>query len=163
MLKNALPHNLIKYRSIRRLSQTALAKEAGVSRRTIKLIENGQRSGVRQETILKLCHTLQVTPNELLGFHKKTHRILPFLDNTSVRDFRDGIVRRCSICERNLERGEQRHMPGECILYLHEEMHFTVGAIAARFDFSMFVIDAILADEHGRRAGKRRPPMIVSS
>lgn len=55
-----------KARKAKRLTQETLARETGISASFLGHIERGTRV-LSVETLVKLCQTLHVTPNELLG------------------------------------------------------------------------------------------------
>jgi transcriptional regulator with XRE-family HTH domain len=61
------PSRLTELRKRRRLTQEALAKQAGVSKQTVYRLEKGQQSGNRQKSVKGLCEALGVDADVLSG------------------------------------------------------------------------------------------------
>lgn len=51
-------------------SQYWLAKETGISPNNIGKICNGETKNIRLDTMDKICHALNCTPNDILTFNK---------------------------------------------------------------------------------------------
>ena len=59
--------NLKKYRENREYSKLRLSKEAGLSIRTVRRIENNQITNPKIETLETLANTLDVTVEQLIA------------------------------------------------------------------------------------------------
>lgn len=62
----ALGRRLAGKRAERDLTQQALAEKAGLTQRTIALLERGRKPGMTLETVVKLAQTLDVCLLELV-------------------------------------------------------------------------------------------------
>src|ERR1043166_2780642 len=84
-------------RARRGLSQRQLAALAGLRPDTISALERGESSGIRFDTLARLCETLDCAPGELLELDLDEHRV-PILGGESE----DALIR-----ERLGESGER--------------------------------------------------------
>src|SRR5207244_6540908 len=75
-------------RARRGLSQRQLAVLAGLRPDTISALERGESSGIRFDTLARLCETLDCGPGELLELDLDDHRV-PTLGAESE----DGLIR----------------------------------------------------------------------
>lgn len=71
------PNQLEQIRLLTKKSQTDIAAFLGVSNRTVSAWERGTRE-LGADNIIKLCHFLGCTPNDLLGYDEASR--LPKLD-----------------------------------------------------------------------------------
>jgi transcriptional regulator with XRE-family HTH domain len=65
--KTVLGTNLGRYINSKNISQSELARKSGISVSNINQYISG-RSNLKVTTLLKICQTLDVTPNRLLGY-----------------------------------------------------------------------------------------------
>lgn len=61
-----------KLRHHRHMTQKQLAQRACLSKTTISNLESGRQTKIELETIAKLCHALDCTPEELFEFVQET-------------------------------------------------------------------------------------------
>lgn len=64
-------NNLLTIRKATGMTQAEVAELAGLSDRTYADIERGS-TNMRADTILKICHALRITPNDILNEKEST-------------------------------------------------------------------------------------------
>ena len=62
-------------RAAHRLSQRQLAALAGVRPDTVSALERGQSSGIRFDTLARLCDVLNCAPGELFEIEQDPHQV----------------------------------------------------------------------------------------
>lgn len=149
-----LPRRIVKYRELRAVSQSALAKAAHVSRSTLNMIESGHATDMKVSTLERLCHALGVSGDALLGYNSVLVRN-PLLHGLSARgtDPALGVAHSCAICACKIGPREL-HLPGDCMLELADN-GATSTRIGALFGLRTDVVDWILFAE-GRTRRLRR-------
>ncbi len=70
---------VLKLRREKKISQTALAKAAGLSRKAVNKVESGQNRRMEVRTVILLAGVLEVTPNDLIipGHEALSNRLAP--------------------------------------------------------------------------------------
>lgn len=58
-------NNLKELRKRRSITQKMLAKQLKITQQALSLIENNKRK-LTEDNIITICHTLKITPNDLL-------------------------------------------------------------------------------------------------
>ena len=87
---NEIGNRLYVVRKRMGLTQAEVAEAAGLSGRTYADIERGT-ANMRAETLLRICHALQITPDEILTKEQKTtaakqEELLARLDSCAPKD-----------------------------------------------------------------------------
>ena len=73
MSETRLGSKVVMARHYYRMNQKTLADKSGLARSLVSRIENGTRTSVSCDTILKLCKALKTDPNYLLGWKGAKH------------------------------------------------------------------------------------------
>jgi transcriptional regulator with XRE-family HTH domain len=149
-----LARRLVKFRDLRRMSQTALAGVSGVSRKNLNSLEAGLAADTLASTIEALSHSLGVTPDALLGYDD-----LPLVRMTvshdyaavNAREFMQG--RACQVCGFAVP-ARTLHPMGECLMSLSDKGHSAV-AIGVLFGLRAAGVERLLDDEHEARRRRR--------
>lgn len=149
-----LPRRIVKYRELRAVSQSALAKAAEISRSTLNTIEGGQAVDMKVSTLERLCHALGVSADALLGYNAVKLVRLPALHGLNKGGPRPfGSPRTCEVCGVAVA-ARALHLPGDCILELSDK-GATGARIGAVFGLSTKTIEGVLREEHAIRRHRR--------
>lgn len=145
--RRVLPQRLVKYRHLRGMSQTALAKAAGIARSTLNAIESGQATDIKLTTLEPVCHALGVSTDALLGYDSTPLVRSPQL--RAIEDPEKSVDRTCCACKKQIA-ARELHLPGECMMELSNS-----GAsdrrIGIAFGLPTPAVTVILREEHAAR------------
>jgi len=138
---------------LRKVSATALAKAAEISRSTLNIILSGQARDMKVTTLERICHALGVSGDALLGYNSVGLVRSPHLHGLDLGGSAFSIARVCATCETQLA-ARELHLPGDCMMELARK-----GAKAKRigqvFGLSTRVIGLVLREEHEARRRRR--------
>ncbi len=149
-----LARRLVKFRDLRRLSQTALAGRSGVSRKTLNALESGQAADVLVSTLEALGHSLRVTLDALLGQDE-----LPLVRLAAPCDYLGRSVsdfvspRTCWQCGVSIP-ARALHPLGECMMAMSDRGR-SAASIGAVFGLRAISVESVLRDEHEARRKRR--------
>lgn len=138
LLKSVLPRRVVRYREIRRLTQSRLAALARMSPSTLNVIESGLAGDVLLSTIERICEVLEIGPDAL------------------IVDAR--VSESCRRCGRLFQAGNL-HTVGDCIFLLEQDGR-SEAWIAAACGLPATVIGSILTAEYEVHRLRRNPAPI---
>ena len=144
-----LPRRLVKYRELRKVTKTALAKAAGISRTTLNAIESGQLRDIKVTTLERLCHALGVSADALLGYNSVRLVRKPQLRAVDRNPPENAPAHSCATCRKHIGVREL-HLPGDCMMELSNagETDRRIGIV---FGLSTPAIALVLREEHEAR------------
>jgi DNA-binding Xre family transcriptional regulator len=151
---HVLARRLVKFRDLRRLSQTDLAKSSGVSRKNLNSLESGQAGDMLVSTLEALCNPLRVTPDGLLGYDDLPLLRMAMSDEhvaQNAREYMDARV--CKRCGQTVP-GRTMHPAGECIMAMSDSGS-SATAIGVVFGLRAAGVEHLLMDEHEARRRRR--------
>lgn len=82
--ERTIGQRILKLRSEKKLSQTALAIAAGLSRKAVNTVESGNNHRMEVRTLLLLARALSVTPNDLCAARRYRQTKKKGLERTPV-------------------------------------------------------------------------------
>jgi transcriptional regulator with XRE-family HTH domain len=149
-----LPRRIVKYRELRAVSQAALAKAAHISRSTLNSIEGGFATDMKVSTLERLCHSLGVSGDALLGYNTVKLVRKPKLKGLSADGpLVEAVAQACATCGSKVA-ARVLHLPGDCMLEL-SDAGATAGRIGAVFGLSSAAIEGILREGHESRRHRK--------
>jgi DNA-binding Xre family transcriptional regulator len=151
---HVLARRLVKFRDLRRMSQTDLAAISGVSRKNLNSLESGQAGDTLVSTLEALCNPLRVTPDGLLGYDDFPLLRMAMSHEHVARNVREYMQPRdCEQCGQTVP-GRTLHPWGECMMSMSDSGQ-SAAAIGAVFGFRAAGVECLLADEHEARRRRR--------